>query len=126
MMGMHSKKHGNFTEKNKLNLYLIKEIGCLACIIEFGAASPGGVGHHAEDDNDVVLGHGDLICLCDWHHDAQTPQGYNSRSALERFGPSRHKHRVAFRERYGSDLVLLEKQRRLLAIEAGNMVRCDA
>lgn len=107
-MGMHPQL-GSFTEKNSRSLFFKKELGCEACFIRFGAAGPGGQGHHAENDEDVVIGHHAIIVLCDWHHNGNTPGGFNSRSALSYYGPSRHKHRVAFREEFGTDLQLLER-----------------
>lgn len=100
---------GSFTEKHRKRLYFKKELGCECCVIRFGRAGQGGDGHHAETDEDVVIGHHALIVMCKWHHDGVPPTGYSSRSALDFFGPSRHKHRVAFREEFGTDLQLLER-----------------
>lgn len=114
-MGLHPQL-GSFTEKQKRRLFLIKEIGCVACIEWFGAAGPGGDGHHAEDeDSGRAYSHEAVICLCPWHHVAKPPSGYNSRSALAFYGPSRHGHAIAFAERFGNDQQLLEKQNVLLA-----------
>lgn len=112
-MGMHPQL-GGLKERDKKRLHFIKEIGCVACHIRFGAASPGGVGHHAEDDNDVVLGHDCMICFCDWHHVAARTHGKTRIQMLDEYGPSRHFHTVAFREEFGTDLQLLEKQNALL------------
>lgn len=112
-MGMHPQL-GAMKDRDKRRRDFILEIGCVCCIEINGAASPGGQGHHAEDDNDVVIGHHALICFCDWHHNGNPPPGKNKRTALETLGPSRHRHRPAFRERFGTDLQLLEKQNALL------------
>lgn len=120
-MGLHPQL-GAFNERHKRRLYFIKEIGCLACWLQFGEASPGGDGHHAEDENGVVIGHHALLCLCPWHHVGKTPQGFNSRSALAHYGPSRHGHTVAFTARFGTDVVLLKLQNEKLESYLSNFV----
>lgn len=102
-MGMHPQL-GALTERHKRRLFFIKELGCIACFIRFGASSPGGDGHHAEDDNGVVIGHHALICLCPEHHHRPTPASYRQK------GPSRHLHTSEFVAEFGTDLQLLELQ----------------
>lgn len=101
-MGLHSQL-GALTEKDKRRLFFIKEQGCIACFIRFGRSSTGCDGHHAEDDNGVVIGHHAMIPLCDWHHNAKPMYG----ETLASHGPTRHRHTRAFTETFGTDLVLL-------------------
>lgn len=102
-MGLHPQL-GAFTDKDRKRLYFQKELGCMACFLLFGASSPGGEGHHAEDEHGTVIGHHALIVLCDWHHQGKPMNG----ETLSSHGPTRHKHTVAFTERFGTDLVLLQ------------------
>lgn len=112
-MGLHPQL-GALTERHKRRLHFIKEIGCVACWLRFGAASPGGDGHHAEDEHGSPIGHRAMICLCPWHHVAKPPQGYTKHAALDHYGPSRHGHTRAFTATFGTDLELLEAQNALL------------
>lgn len=111
-MGMHS--FGQMTERQQKRLYFMKELGCMACYKRFGASSPGGEGHHAEDAAGRAIDHDHIIVLCDWHHQCKPPQGYSSARALLEFGPSRHRHAVAFAEEFGTDLDLFAEQRQRL------------
>lgn len=103
-MGLHPQL-GAMTERHKRRLFFIKELGCVACRIRFGDASPGGDGHHAEDETGRPIGHHALICLCPGHH---------HRPDYRRLGPSRHMHTVEFVAEFGTDLQLLEFQNALL------------
>lgn len=107
-MGMHS--FGAMTDKQVRRLHFQKEVGCVACWLEFQAASPGGEGHHAEDDAGRAIGHDMIIVLCCWHHQGKRHNG----ETVASHGPSRHRHTVAFREKYGTDLELYEIGRQLL------------
>jgi hypothetical protein len=120
-MGMHPKL-GALTAKDQRRLYFIKEIGCVACLKRFGEASPGGDGHHAEDEAGRAISHATMICLCDWHHTGKPPSGYTKRAALDHYGPSRHGHAVAFAETFGTDLQLLEFQNARLASYCSSFV----
>lgn len=108
-MGMHPQL-GAMSALDQRRLHFIKEIGCLACIIRFGDASPGGEGHHAEDDAGRAFSHAATICLCPWHHQGKPPAGYSSGRALAEYGPSRHRHARQFAQEFGTDLELLEAQ----------------
>ena len=121
-MGLHPQL-GALTEKHKKRLFFIREIGCVACILRFGVASPGGDGHHAEDEaSGRAYSHDAMICLCPWHHVAKVPPGFNRRSAESHFGPSRHGHAVLFVATFGTDQQLLEKQNALLADHLSSFV----
>lgn len=112
-MGMHPQL-GSLNDKHLRRLHFIKEIGCVCCHEVFGAMSPGGDGHHAEDEGGRAFSHSAMICLCKWHHVGTVPPGLNRHTALDVWGPTRHKHHTMFRERFGTDLELLEKQNALL------------
>lgn len=107
---------GAMTERHKRRLFFIKELGCLACRIRFGTASPGGDGHHAEDDKGIPIGHHALICLCPFHHHKPTRASYLSH------GPSRHMHHPEFVAEFGTDLQLLEFQNALLEKQLSTFV----
>lgn len=115
-MGLHPKL-GALTERQKKRLFLMKELGCTCCHIVFGRASPGGQGHHAEDRAGRAISHDALIVLCDWHHNGKPlpPGAKNEARALVEYGPSRHRHAVAFAEFFGTDEQLLEIQNARLA-----------
>lgn len=106
-MGMHGL--GALTAKQDRRLYFIKEIGCVACLMKFGSAEPGGDGHHCFIDN-KPRSHDDMVCLCKWHHLKRPPNGYTERRALQVYGPSRHGHAVLFEQEFGTDAQLLEFQ----------------
>lgn len=89
----------------------MKDLGCIACILD-GRIEPFGFGyapeiHHMLSGNKRI-GHMATVPLCTWHH-----QGVMSGSDTSEFmrnhpGPSWHKHRREFRNRYGSDAELIE------------------
>jgi hypothetical protein len=101
-MGLHPQL-GAFKPADSRRLFFLKELGCVACFLRFGAAAPGGEGHHAEDDAGTVIGHRALIVLCPWHHQGKPTQG----ETVASHGPSRHRHTVAFTAAFGTDLQLL-------------------
>ena len=107
-MGMHPPLGGR-TETHTRRLFFIKEIGCIACIKRFGAAGPGGDGHHAEDGKGTVIGHHAMLCLCPEHHHQPTSASYRKK------GPSRHIHTVEFTAEFGTDEQLLEFQNQVLS-----------
>ncbi len=90
----------------------MQDIGCLACRQDGRPATPGDVHHLLVGGR--RLSHHASVCLCAWHHRAVPPAGMNSRQAEKHVGPSLARTPRAFRERYGSDVELLEMQNRLL------------
>ena len=91
----------------------MKDLGCIACILD-GEIEPFGIGY-APDLHHMLsgghrIGHEATVPLCQWHHKGVLNDGLNHSEAylLKHIGPSWHKHRRAFRERYGSDAELIE------------------
>lgn len=86
-------------------------LGCIACQLENRVGRPAQV-HHLVEGN-KRLGHRYTLGLCPWHHVGEE-QGIMSNWGMKHLGPSVHKHKRAFEERYGTQRELLTLQDRLL------------
>lgn len=83
----------------------LKAFGCVACYLDGyekieGDSEPDV--HHFLSGNKRI-GHEATAPLCFWHHKGETYDGVPEAWFLANVGPSWHKHRRAFRQRYGSD-----------------------
>lgn len=87
----------------------IKGAGCLACRIECMPHDGGCEVHHLLSGG-VRIGHEATIGLCFWHHRGSAQSRQTDGACLVAYGPSYHRHKRAFAQRYGSDAELLAMQ----------------
>lgn len=93
----------------------MKDLGCIACILD-GQIEAFSINPRLQPDIHHMLSGGHRISheatvpLCYWHHKGEVEpySGLTLKVMLPYYGPSWHKHRRAFRERYGSDAELIE------------------
>ena len=100
----------------------MREIGCLACLVNADEERPTLIPHapkldiHHFTNGGRRLGHDQTICLCQYHHKGDwwpfESAGYAANNAI--FGPSYHRCKKAFHEVYGCDADLLARQNKLL------------
>lgn len=94
------------------------QLGCIACYLdEHEAFQCGETEIHHMLKGSRRIGHDATVPLGSWHHQG-VANGISNKFMLSELGPSYHKHRRAFRERYGSDAELVEKVNALL-VERG-------
>jgi hypothetical protein len=89
----------------------LKEIGCWPCnVIGFPEMYPE-IHHLNEDGKAGQERRGDefTVPLCPWHHRGVCMQGYVETQMLLMLGPSLKLHSRLFRERFGTDDVILAK-----------------
>jgi len=108
-----------------LRFLAIKCLGCMACrravylgLIAITAIAE--VHHLNEDGHAGQARRGDeyTIGLCKWHHRGEPPfPSITVTQATKLYGPSLKHEPRRFREVYGSDDALLEKQDQLIAME---------
>lgn len=86
------------------------EIGCVACDQDGRYNFNTEVHHLNEHGLAGKKRRGDeyTVPLCAWHHRGVPPIGKNTTWAKEFMGPSFALHKLAFRERYGTDDELLQ------------------
>ena len=96
-------------EKRRMELIGEQIFGCIPCLLEdlpFRAAT---VQHVVEGGK--RLGHQATYGLCPWHHFATKPDpGMSKTTILKVFGPSLANGSKPYRERYGSEAMLVEVQ----------------
>ena len=102
----------------KERMALVKLMPCVACTID-GVMSVGGPTevHHCNlggKAGQKRRGDWFTLPLCRWHHQGIPKDGMSSMQAEARFGPSLKFKSKRFRERYGSDQVLLERTNEML------------
>lgn len=106
------KRRDKKTPEDERRIDLIKEIGCIACLLE-------GLGcRYCEWDHLTVagftVGHQASIGLCPWHHRGICDEGLSSSQMRDRYGPSKAKGSKTFNAHYGTDEFLLGYQDKLI------------
>lgn len=119
-----SRSTGKPTREQASRWELMREIGCLACLInqQIGLPVTGMVLEHQHlTDCGRRRGHSETIELCRHHHQGDKfpviEVGYKANAAV--YGPSFGREPAAFHEMYGTDDELLEFQNDLLLIARG-------
>lgn len=109
-----SRSTGKPTKAQQERFWRIQEIGCICCL-ELGVTRAAEIHHltvggrHGQKRR----GHDFTLGLCSWHHRGVTAFG-NPDVAEMTYGPSYALHARRFRETFGTDDVLLERQNRLI------------
>lgn len=85
----------------------LRELGCIACRLDGNPSEDAPEIHHLLAGTKRI-GHDATIPLCYWHHQGLPFDDVPTAWLLANVGPSYHKHRRAFRQRYGSDREILE------------------
>jgi len=98
---MQGSKSANKAEKAHMDA--VRELGCIVCREEMAVHSPAAIHHIVEGGR--RLGHDKVLPLCYLHHQG----GENGEAYV-----SRHPHKAAFEERYGTEYELLEKVEAML------------
>lgn len=94
----------------------MREYGCICCRLN-GFFTRDVEIHHMNEGGTAGSkrrGHDFTVALCPWHHKGVVSSGMTSIAAAKLLGPSLAKQSKVFRERYGTDDELLEKQNYLL------------
>lgn len=99
---------GSPTAAQLLRWAKLRELGCIACRLDGIRADGDAVEIHHMLSGNRRIGHDATIPLCAWHHQGVAFDETPSYWFLENVGPSYHKHRRAFRQRYGSDREILD------------------
>lgn len=105
---------GTPTKDEEARFAKMKVLGCVACLLdslEFEGVEP--QIHHYLSGNKRI-GHMATVPLCYWHHNGIPYDEMPGSWLLANVGPSWHKHRRAFRLRYGSDDELLQMTNHLI------------
>lgn len=107
------------TTEQKRRFEAMGQLGCIACIIEHGAhqVECGRLEIHHFVSRTRPDTHDITAPLGLWHHQGvlMAYPMLAAKDTLRYVGPSWHKHRRAFRERYGSDAQVVAKVNELLA-----------
>lgn len=102
----------NATRAARERMTLVRELPCVACSIQGISKVCGKTeAHHLNLDGKAGQARrGDefVVPLGRWHHQGIPKDGMNSLEMAERFGPSLKTQSRRFRERIGSDELLLE------------------
>lgn len=114
----HGRSTGKPTAAQQARFQHIRAIGCIVSLLE---GRPGVMPevHHLNAGGyhgGKRRGHEFTIGLSPWYHQGVPPAGMNERQARVALGPSYKLHKMAFRERYGTDDQLLETTNRLIAL----------
>lgn len=114
-----------YTKLQLLRMAWFPEVGCIACIQQGLPKTLLDVAH--ETNGGRREGPFYTFPLCPYHHRGVMPDGFNSRTAEERFGPSFALSKRRFEERYGTESELVEmtdafiaklKQKMVIGMEA--------
>lgn len=90
----------------------LTDFGCVACYLNgFEHKTLAEIHHYLSGGKRIS--HDATVPLCTWHHQGTSAEAKPS-TLLRLLGPSWHKHRRAFRARYGSDAELLETVNRMI------------
>lgn len=118
------KSTGRPTTKDVLRWSAMREIGCIACIVNswFGHDGfwkcPMNIEMHHLLSGGRRIGHQATVALCHWHHQAKRfpdpARGYKEQATL--YGPSLEREPRLFHEIYGSDEEILAMQNELLVM----------
>ena len=108
------------TKAQEARIVAIKEGPCMACMVlvergliqRFKADGPCDA-HHLKSGN-IRRGHDFTIGLCGWHHRQIVDWAHTHQDMREAYGPSLMDGSRKFREAFGSDDDLLERQNRWL------------
>lgn len=99
----------------------LHDLGCIACRLFGYGWMPPEQDHRNVGDlagmKRTAGGHDDTLALCCWHHRGIVPFEYgfvDAETCLLRLGPSKHLHKRAFLERFGSIEELHQAQAQLL------------
>ena len=112
---------GKPTQAEAARIMAIKEGPCMACLVlvergeiqRFKADGPCDA-HHLKSGN-IRRGHMETIALCGWHHRQIPDWAHTVQDMREGFGPSLMDESRRFREAFGTDDELLERQRKQVA-----------
>ena len=106
---------GKPTKAEAERMSKMKEQGiCMACY-QIGIKGNQYIEIHHLLSGNKRIGHMATVSLCPWHHDAKfSIDAMTLKNMVEVYGPSFHKHKRAFRSRYGSDAELLAMQNEML------------
>ena len=91
---------------------IIRDIGCVACILRGIYNNPPQIHHLVEGRK--RLGHQYTCGLCYWHHVGGLPTGAKQYEVEERLGPSYALSPRSFKEVFGTQRELLEFQNELI------------
>lgn len=110
---MRSKNAKALTTADKERFANMKDLGCIACILDgfiepFETYPSCDVEIHHFLVGNKRMGHQYTAPLCRWSHQGVGDKTRWTEKGVVEKGPSWHKHRRAFRERYGSDAELIE------------------
>lgn len=108
------------TKAQRERMAAIKSGPCMACLVlvergrlpDFKADGPSDA-HHLKSGN-LRRGHDFTIALCGWHHRAVPDWGHTAGDMREVYGPSLMDGSRLFREAFGSDDELLQRQEQWL------------
>ena len=113
---------GKPTKAQAARMDAIVEFGCIACYLDATRAGRLAVSvpcevHHMLSGNKRI-GHDATVGLCKPHHVgiSTSPVIRTRQGRLNTWGPSWHKERRAFRERYGSDAELVTFQTEIMGV----------
>jgi len=101
------------TKAQKDRFQRIQEIGCLCCILKVHIYQTQAEIHHLIDGG-KRLGHWHTVALCPWHHRGVPNSGFSEKQTREAKGPSLAKEPGKFKEAFGEDKQLLDKQNKIL------------
>jgi hypothetical protein len=111
---VHSKAKGP-TKAERKRWDLFREIGCVYCRIFLGHRGMDADVGHILDDGARRAGHDVTVPSCPWHHRGVLPAGCpDVKTAVRDLGPSLTHGSVPFRQRFGSDAVILAFTNQLL------------
>ena len=100
---------GNPTKAEAARFAQLKARGCIACEIDGTTQDECEPDIHHMLSGNKRIGHEATVPLCYWHHKGEPYDGMPEAYLLATAGPSWHRHRRKFRERYGGDAALVER-----------------
>lgn len=98
---------GTPTKAQAARFRKLKELGCVACRLDGTDRDSVEPDIHHMLSGNKRIGHMATVPLCKFHHVGEAYDGVPESWFLENVGPSWHRHRRAFRARYGSDAELI-------------------
>lgn len=114
-MSMGSKSLPAPTRDEQRRMDLIRERGCVCCLMRLGVREACEIHHLVMPGK--RYGHRFTVGLCQWHHRARSDSPAAHERALR--GPALAEGSKPFREMFGSDAALLSYQDRLIRWEDG-------
>jgi hypothetical protein len=105
------------TEAQKWRFVLMKEIGCVCCILRGWHNVPPEI-HHLKSGN-MRISHDHTVALCQWHHKAWPHEGRSHAWCRKNLGGSLLESPRDLHAEFGSDTELLIIQNAFIAAATG-------